>query len=204
MKNSIFKIMAMTILFSMAGCTGNTGPESWSAEKLNKWFGKGEWLNGWQIKPDPSIDRKAFAVAYFKNSTRWNKAFNFLKSTDPEKLELKRYDLDGDNLYATVSEYLTKNEEDARYEAHQKYIDIQYVASGKEMIGVAPVSQKQNVLEPYDPAKDVEFMTVGNGVNLKATPERFFIFFPENLHRPGLKDGLNAPVRKVVVKVRID
>ncbi|MFZ0283379.1 MAG: YhcH/YjgK/YiaL family protein [Bacteroidales bacterium] len=204
MKNSIFKIMAMAILLSMAGCTGNDNPESWSTGKLDKWFSDGEWLNGWQVKPDQSIDRKTFAVSYFKNRERWDKAFNFLKTTDLSALELKRYDIDGDNLYVAVSEYLSKNEEDARYEAHQKYIDIQYVVSGNELIGVGPVSQKQDVLVPYDPAKDIEFMTVRDGVNFKATPDKFFIFFPSDLHRPGLKDGVNVQVRKVVVKVKVD
>ncbi len=194
----------MAILLSMAGCTGNDNPESWSNGKLDKWFSDGEWLNGWQVKPDQSIDRKAFAISYFKNRERWDKAFNYLKTTDLKALELKRYDIDGDNLYVAVSEYLSKNEEDARYEAHQKYIDIQYVVSGNELIGVGPVSQKQDVLVPYDPAKDIEFMTVRDGVNNKATPEKFFIFFPSDLHRPGLKDGVNAQVRKVVVKVKVD
>lgn len=188
----------------MVTCTGDNDPAEWSSRKTDKWFEKGEWLNGWAVSPDPTINRKAFAVSYFKNKERWDKAFNFLKNNDLPKMELKRYDIDGDNLYALVSEYLTKNEEDARYEAHQKYIDIQYVVSGKELIGVAPVSQKKDILEPFDPAKDIEFMTVNQGVNVKATPDRFFIFFPEDLHRPGLKDGENSQVRKVVVKVMID
>lgn len=204
MKKSILKIMAITSLFTMVACTGDTDPAEWSSRKTDKWFEKGEWLNGWAVNPDPTINRKAFAVSYFKNKERWDKAFKFLKNNDLPKLELKRYDIDGDNLYAPVSEYLTKNEEDARYEAHQKYIDIQYVVSGKELIGVTPVSQKKDILEPFDPAKDIEFMTVNQGVNVKATPDRFFIFFPEDLHRPGLKDGENSQVRKVVVKVMID
>jgi YhcH/YjgK/YiaL family protein len=154
-------------------------------------------VNGWQVQPDQSINRKAFAVSYFRNKERWDKAFIFLKSSDLTALELKRHDIDGDNLYAPVSEYLTKNEEDARYEAHQKYIDIQYVVSGKELIGVAPMSQKKDVLEAYDSTKDIEFLTVTGGENRPALPDRFFIFFPED-HRPGLKDGENSPVRKVV------
>ena len=204
MKKSIFKIMAMAILLSKTGCAGDNDPESWSSKKLDRWFSDGEWLSGWQVKPDQSINRKAFAVSYFRNRERWDKAFTYLKTNDLSKLELKRYDIDGDNLYVTVSEYITKNEEDARFEAHQKYIDIQYVVVGNELIGVGPVSQKQDVLEPYDPVKDIEFMTVRDGVNMKATPEKFFIFFPGDLHRPGLKDGVNGQVRKVVVKVKVN
>ena len=189
---------------TLSGCTGSSDPSAWSAQKIDTWFEKGDWLNGWQVKPDQSVNRKAFAVSYFKNKERWDKAFIFLKTNDLTALELKRHDIDGDNLYAPVSEYLTKNEEDARYEAHQKYIDIQYVVSGKELIGVAPMSQKKDVLEAYDSTKDIEFLTVTGGENLPALPDRFFIFFPDDAHRPGLKDGENSPVRKVVVKVKID
>jgi YhcH/YjgK/YiaL family protein len=204
MKKSLLIIIVMASLSALSGCSGNSDPALWSSKKIDKWFEKGDWLNGWQVNPDQSINRKAFAISYFKNKERWDKAFNFLKSNDISGLELKRYDIDGNNLYAPVSEYLTKNEEDARYEAHRKYIDIQYVVSGKELIGVAPMSQKKDVLEPYDATKDIEFLTVAQGENHLATPDRFFIFFPEDAHRPGLKDGENLPVRKVVVKVKID
>ena len=201
MKNSLLILIVMATL---SGCTGSSDPSAWSAQKIDTWFEKGDWLNGWQVKPDQSVNRKAFAVSYFKNKERWDKAFIFLKTNDLTALELKRHDIDGDNLYAPVSEYLTKNEEDARYEAHQKYIDIQYVVSGKELIGVAPMSQKKDVLVAYDSTKDIEFLTVTGGENLLALPDRFFIFFPDDAHRPGLKDGENSPVRKVVVKVKID
>jgi YhcH/YjgK/YiaL family protein len=204
MKNSFLIIMAMAGMSVFSGCAGGSDPSAWSSSKIDKWFEKGDWLNGWKVQPDNSINRKAFAVSYYKNKDKWDKAFNFLKTNDLQGLELKRYNIDGDNVYAPVSEYLTKNEADAKYEAHQKYIDIQYVVSGKELIGIAPMSQKLEVLEPYDSTKDVEFLTVSKVENHVALPDRFFIFFPEDAHRPGLKDGENSPVRKVVVKVKTD
>lgn len=188
----------------ISGCSGNEDPSTWSSKQTDDWFEKGEWLNGWQIKPDESINRKAFAVSYFKNKERWDKAFSFLKSNDLNELELKRYDIDGDDLYAVVSEYLTKNEEDARYEAHKKYIDIQYVIKGSELIGVAPLSQKQDLLQAFDESNDIEFFTVTGGENRLATPDRFFIFFPDDAHRPGLKEGENSIVRKIVVKLKTE
>lgn len=196
--------MAVTILLIITGCRGNDNPEQWNDVKLNNWFGKGNWLGGWQVKPDNSINRRSLAEAYFKNKDRWEKAFAFLKENNLNDLEIKRYDIDGDNLFATVSEYLTKNDEDARFEDHRKYIDIQYVISGKEIMEVTPVSQKLEILEPYDSEKDIEFMTVMDYTSLEATPEKFFIFFPDDIHRPGMKDGENAIVRKIVVKVKID
>jgi biofilm protein TabA len=204
MKNLFLKIMVFSSLLSFIGCKNSPDPATWSVKKINKWFEKGEWLNGWSVKPDATINRKEFTLSYFKYKERWDKAFIFLKDNDLSKLEIKRYDIDGDNLYAPVSEYITKNEEDARYEAHRKYIDIQYVISGKELIGVSPLSLQKEILEPYDATKDVVFLTVTQGVNFSATPDRFFIFFPGDAHRPGLKDGENSQVRKVVVKVKIE
>jgi len=47
-------------------------------------------------------------------------------------------------------------------------------------------------------------MTVNEERNVPADPDKFFVFFPEDVHRPGLKVDSIAPVRKIVVKVRID
>jgi YhcH/YjgK/YiaL family protein len=204
MKSKLLIVIVMTAASFLSGCSGNSDPSVWSTEKTDKWYEEGEWLNGWQVMPDESINRKTFAVSYFKNKERWDKAFIFLKENDLSALEIRRYDIDDDNIYAPVSEYLTKNEEDARYEAHRKYIDIQYVISGSEMIGIAPLSQKQETLEPYSAENDIEFFTVTGDENRLATPDRFFIFFPEDAHRPGLKVDTNSMVKKIVVKVKVD
>jgi YhcH/YjgK/YiaL family protein len=204
MKNLFLKIMILTSFLGFLGCKSSTDPSTWSDKKIDAWFEKGEWLNGWTAKPDASINRKEFAVSYFKNKERWDKAFLFLKNSDLKTLEVKRHDIDGDNLYAPISEYLTKNEEDAKFEAHKKYIDIQYVISGTEQMSVAPLSSLAEVLTPYDETKDVGFMTVSNASHFTATPENFFIFFPSDIHRPSVKVGENTQVRKVVVKVKVD
>lgn len=204
MKDLLIKFMIILSFMSFFGCKSSNDPATWGNDKIDTWFEKGEWLNGWNITPDASINRKEFAIAYFKNKERWDKAFDFFKDNDLTKLELKRYDIDGDNLYAPITEYMTRNEEDAQFEAHKKYIDIQYVISGSELMGLAPEAQLKEVTVPYDASKDVEFMTVNQLSNYKATPERFFIFFPSDIHRPGLKDGKSSPVRKVVIKLKID
>lgn len=204
MKNSLSKIMVLISFIGLFGCSGSNDPATWSKKKIDKWFEKGEWLNGWNILPDATINRKELAISYFKHKEKWDKAFSFLKDNDLVNMELKRYEIDGDNLFVTVSEYMTKNEEDARYEAHKKYIDIQYIAVGKELMGIAPLSYQNEIVVPYDPAKDIMFMTVSRIVDFKATPDRFFIFFPDDAHRPGLKEGENSLVRKVVVKLKVD
>ncbi len=204
MKRLFFKIIVLAGFLSLLACSSSTDPAKWSQEKIDKWFEKGEWLNGWNVTPDPSINKKEFVISYFKNKERWDKAFAFLKNNDLATLALKRYDIDDNNLYATVSEYTTKNEENANFEAHKKYIDIQYVINGKEIINIAPLSTLKEVITPYDEAKDIEFLTVDKVVNYKADPGRFFIFFPDDAHRPGIKDGENSQVRKIVIKLKVD
>jgi biofilm protein TabA len=204
MKKIILSLMVLISLSGLIGSKSDVDPATWNNKKIDKWFAEKKWSGGWTVTADSSINKRNLAVSYFKNKEKWEKAFKFLKDNDLSKLELKRYDIDGDNIFATVSEYISKNEESAQFEAHRKYIDIQYVVSGKELINIAPLTSVKEVLTPYDASKDIEFVTVSKLIYLKASPSDFFIFFPGDAHRPGLKDGENSPVRKVVVKVKVD
>jgi YhcH/YjgK/YiaL family protein len=196
--------MVMTSLIWMTGSKTQSDPSTWSDRKIDKWYSKKEWLYGWKVNPDASVNKRALAVSYFKNMERWEKAFTYLKNTDLSKLETGRYDIDGDNLYASVMEYTTKNEDEANFEAHRKYIDIQYMISGKEIMNIAPLETVTEVLVSYDALKDIEFMKVKNIVGFKADSTKFFLFFPGDAHRPGMKDGDKEAIRKIVIKVKIE
>jgi YhcH/YjgK/YiaL family protein len=204
MKKVIIIIMTLISFFGLSGSKSASDPATWSNKKIEQWFEKKEWAQGWKITPDASINKREFAVSYFKNRERWDKAFKFLAESDLSALEIKRYDIDGDNLFATVSEYLTKNEETTNFEAHRKYIDIQYVISGKEFMNVVPLKKVKEIVTPYNDLKDIEFMKIGKAVKYAATPSNFFIFFPGDAHRPGLKETVNSPVRKIVIKVKAE
>jgi YhcH/YjgK/YiaL family protein len=193
------------ILFSgLSGCKDKNDPSTWSDGDIDKWYNKMEWLSGWNVKPDASINKRELAVYYLRNKARWDKAFSFLRDNDLASMEPKKYIIDGDNLYATISEAMTKNEEDTKFEAHRKYIDIQHVINGEEQMSITPLAQKKEELVDYDPVKDLEFMSVTGTSSYVATPDKFFIFFPSDIHRPSVKVGENKLVRKVVIKVKID
>ena len=204
MQNLFSKIMVVTVFLGLFGCNGSDDPSTWSEKKIDEWFEKGDWLNGWQVQPDATTNRKEMVISYFKHKERWDKAFQWLKNTDLQNLGKARIDIDGDNVYALPSEYISKNEEDTRFEAHEVYADIQYVISGKELIGVTQKSELNEITEPYNPAGDIVFMTVNNFKDCPANPGKVFVLFPDDLHRPGLKDGENAPVKKVVLKVKLN
>jgi YhcH/YjgK/YiaL family protein len=71
-------------------------------------------------------------------------------------------------------------------------------------MNIAPLKTVSEVVKSYDSTKDIEFMKVGKIIKYVATPSNFFIFFTGDAHRPGLKDGVNSPVRKIVIKVKVD
>jgi len=204
MKKVIIFTMVVISFLGLTASKKASDPATWSNKKIDEWFAKKEWSQGWTVIPDASINKREFAISFFKNKERWEKAFKFFVNNDLAKLETKRYDIDGDNLYATVSEYLSKNEETTNFEAHRNYIDIQYVITGKEIMNIAPLNTAKEVVTPYDNKKDIEFMKVEKTVKYVATPSNFFIFFPVDAHRPGLKDGVSSPVRKIVIKVKVN
>jgi YhcH/YjgK/YiaL family protein len=130
-----------------------------------------------------------------------NKAFDYIKTTDFSKIEIGKHSIEGDDLFAIVQEYETKNDFDAKLEAHQKYIDVQYIISGEEMIGVEPLLEQKQFRE-YDSENDYALYD-DNCSFIKIAEKQFMILFPQDLHKPGIKINTVAPVRKVVVKVKI-
>ena len=87
MKNIILSIMVLMGLMIITGNKSDSDPAKWSNKKIEKWFATKEWSSGWKISPDASVDKKEFAISYFKNKERWEKAFKFLAGSDLSKLE---------------------------------------------------------------------------------------------------------------------
>jgi len=193
-------IVLFTISFGVS-CKSQTS-ETWTKEKAAKWFQSGDWLNGLKLKAHDSTDQIEFAIQYHKNKALWDKAFAYLKNTDLETLAVGKYPIDGDNLFASVTENPTKNFEDTKWESHRKYIDLQYVIKGKEKMGVTPVSTA-TVTVPYDEKKDNANYTSNAGRYYEAQPGTFFLFFPQEAHRPNIKiEGCDVD-KKIVLKIRV-
>ena len=85
---------------------------------------------------------------------RYAKAVDWLKSQDLASLENGKYEIDGKMVYANVMSYTTIPWEEAKFEAHENYTDIQYIIEGQETMTYAPV-EDLTVKTPYNPEKDV-------------------------------------------------
>ena len=146
------------------------------------------------------IDRIAVHKKYHKLDSGIRKALEYLYTTDFQNMETGRHDIDGESIFALVNDYKTKPVSDGLFEAHRKYIDVQFVASGSELIGYAPLSS-QTVTTPYSEEHDYALFK-GDASYVRLNQGMFAIFFPEDLHMPGV-DEVSSDVRKVVVKVKV-
>ena len=75
------------------------------------------------------------AEKYDYLNDRFRKAYQWLRKNDPTKMECGKYQIVGDDVYAMVQSYDTQPQENRRFETHEKYFDIQYVAEGIEKFG---------------------------------------------------------------------
>jgi len=143
----------------------------------------------------PRADIKA-GLAYL--STLTAESFAGLSPGETRRVEIK-----GDALYAVQQVYATRGPDQEKFEAHRGYIDIQYVFEGYEMIKIAALTDA-SPLTDYDAEKDFALFRVSDHSTFAMHPGMVAIFFPEDVHAPGLDFRGRGMVRKTVVKVRVN
>ena len=137
---------------------------------------------------------------------RLRKGLEFLKQLDPQELEPGTVEVAGREVYAMIQSYTSRPvTEPLRFEAHRKYLDIQYLVSGTEAMGWAPLEQLE-VNMPYNEERDVMLGTVPAEARtlVPFTGGYAILLYPSDAHGPGLAAGEPQPIVKVVVKVLLD
>jgi YhcH/YjgK/YiaL family protein len=130
-------------------------------------------------------------------------AYRWLAETDLKSLPEATYKLIGeDDVYAMVQEYSTSPWEERKFETHDRYFDIQYMVTGNEIFGVCK----------RDGLREIERID-SNDVVFYEDPDLFgevllkegdlIVVAPEDAHKPRCAAGSPAPVKKVVIKVKI-
>jgi YhcH/YjgK/YiaL family protein len=139
---------------------------------------------------------------YKSISPNLSTAIDYVLRTDFMSLAPGRYDVDGDAVFAIVNEYNTKPAAECEPESHRQYIDIQVMITGVEQFGYLPLTD-QVPSTGFQPDNDVAFYTV-EGLNyITLFPGQFIVFFPADIHQPEVFSGSPAPVKKLVMKVRV-
>jgi len=156
-----------------------------------------EWRNVNMI-----YDTLEHIAAYRGLGANMDRAIDLLQSTDFSKYEAGRYEVDGANVFFMIQEPELRQAEDAQFEAHRRYADIQLALTDGEIINYLPIEEVQK-WQPFDEDKDIGFSNVPEkGIALPLNAGQFMILYPQDAHMPCLK-GCADKTRKVVVKVKL-
>lgn len=137
-------------------------------------------------------------------SARLDRALDHIESLADAGSSFKdgRSDIDGENIFAVSSSYETQKADTKRHEAHRKYIDLQYMHEGVEKINVASYVDIEKE-DPYDGVNDIYFADAPDKCVILMKKGDFAVFFPTDLHKPGIAAEEPSNVKKVVVKIRV-
>jgi YhcH/YjgK/YiaL family protein len=98
----------------------------------------------------------------------------------------------------------TRLRADAFFESHRKFIDVQVVVEGEELMEIADVS-RMTVKQPYNEKRDLIIYEDSTEASLlRVYPGQVAVFVPSDVHMPTLRVRATAvQVRKCVVKVPV-
>jgi len=135
-------------------------------------------------------------------SKRIDAAVEYISKLDFNSLNKGKYDVSPD-FYYTVQEYTACDKNDAQYESHRKYIDIQYIYEGVERMLITDTT---NLLpsDSYDNIKDViHYSGEDNLTSMVLTVGSYAILFPKDAHKPERFLGQECIIKKIVGKLKI-
>jgi YhcH/YjgK/YiaL family protein len=146
------------------------------------------------------IDRIGNTHLYYAIHPRFKRAFDYIHQINVDTVPNGKHEIDGENMYALVQQYNTKLKEQGIWEAHRRYIDLQYIVQGTEGIGYANLNHLQQ--GEYDVSKD--FLPLyGDGDIITLHSGNFVLLLPEDAHMPGMAIDSPTPVKKIVVKISV-
>lgn len=189
--------MLLTTFANLFGFAQSKTPGN---KKARQWVQHQEWQPGYTLKIYNDVNAVEFYRQYHASKAAWDKAFAFLADPKTAGLAPGKYPIDGDLVYASITEAPGKTLEQATWESHRRYIDLQYVIDGKEQISVTPIAAA-TVTHAYDSTRDAANYTA-TGKDYIAAPGTFYLFFPGDVHRPNVKVPGFDIVKKIVIKIR--
>ncbi|MEN8127667.1 MAG: YhcH/YjgK/YiaL family protein [Planctomycetota bacterium] len=150
------------------------------------------------------LDQLDSALMYAGLGERIATALALLNEDSVRSAAAGKHEVQGDDIFYVVNEYETGAIEDGQLEVHRKYMDIQYIVSGEECIGYAPLEGLTEE-SPYESENDAAFYKANNAMSrLHLKQGMFAIFWPNEPHMPGRIAEKRGKVKKIVVKIRME
>ena len=145
------------------------------------------------------IDRIERLQQYSRNVPEIYEAMKFAEKVKKENLPVGKYPLT--NGFVLVQEGTTRSFEEADFEVHRKYLDIQIIVSGSEYVEYADIKDLTEKV-PFDEEKDLALMS-GKGNKILIKPDMFYILYPADGHKPCCHEEIPTNYKKVLAKIRI-
>lgn len=138
----------------------------------------------------------------FLSHSVWRTALDWIQSNQhqPEG----EYEINGRDVYASISTISTLSRSEGMFEAHKQYIDLHYCLEGGEIIEWAPVGTLGEPKETNEEKDYALHVAPAQTTRILMAPGTFAIFFPEDAHMPKISDGENTSTKKVVAKVKLE
>jgi YhcH/YjgK/YiaL family protein len=134
-----------------------------------------------------------------------DRIISLIENTDFTKKDDGTHKTGNSDFYYIISTYNTSaSMEEKPAEAHRKYIDLQYILYGEEKIGYADYRNTKMSLKEYNGETDIElFSRIEDESFFILKKDMYCIFFPEDVHRPGLTNRETRGIRKIIVKIPV-
>ena len=141
---------------------------------------------------------------YFEELPLLKKVEDFVVDFKNGKLADGTYEIDGKRVFAMVQSYRTRQQtHEMMFEAHKKYIDLQYIVNGIEKIRWARLDSVDLVEEKYSTGGDIVFYEGDAMFDFTLTKGTFLLLYPEDAHLPGLSAQKDVNERKIVFKIQV-
>ncbi len=133
-----------------------------------------------------------------------DKVLEFISRTNFDDITEGKHLIDRNNLFYNLSTYRTTYKGNKLAEVHWEYIDFQYIISGEELIGWANYGDGQKPVKKYSEQEDIAFFDDIQDESFFILKQGMYaIFYPEDIHRPGLQASRSCEVKKAIFKIKI-
>jgi biofilm protein TabA len=147
------------------------------------------------------IDTLNNASKYTSLNPLFAKAFDFINQNDVATIEDGVIQIEeGLKVIVSTANGKTAEVSLAKFECHDKNIDIQVCVNGLETIAWKPREKCVTPNGDYNPEKDVRFFNDAPDMYFQLKDGQFAIFYPEDVHAPMIGEG---EIKKLVFKVKI-
>lgn len=146
------------------------------------------------------VDRIERFQQYSRSVPEIYEVMKFAEKVKKENIPVGKYPIE--NGFVLVQEGQTRRFEEADFEVHRKYLDIQILVSGTEYVEYADIKDLETKVL-FDEEKDLELMR-GVGCKIQIKPDMFYVLYPSDGHKPCCHENVATNYKKVLAKIKID